>query len=110
MEHVLPVASGGATSADNLALSCFSCNRRKWDRDSGIDPEAGSRERLFDPRRDTWNDHFAWSRDSLTVVGQTPLGRATVIALEMNRERVREIRAADAALGRHPPGEDRRLG
>ena len=30
-------------------------------------------------------------------------------AWAINRERVRQIRAADAALGRHPPPEDRRI-
>jgi hypothetical protein len=64
---------------------------------------------LFDPRTDAWNDPFAWSRDGISIVGRSSIGRATVIVLDMNRERVRQIRAADAALGRHPPREDGRL-
>jgi hypothetical protein len=110
MEHIVPLAAGGETEPGNLALCCFSCNRRKWDRRAGIDPAIGREHPIFNPRTESWNDHFAWSRDGLVIVGQTATGRATVIALEMNRERVRQIRAADAALARHPPPEDRRLG
>lgn len=109
MEHLLPLAAGGETVADNLALACFSCNRRKWDRLRGVDPEVGGEHRLFNPRTDRWNDHFAWSADGLEIVGSTAMGRATVRALEVNRERLKNIRAADAALGRHPPPADRRL-
>jgi hypothetical protein len=109
MEHVAPIAAGGETTEANLALSCFSCNRRKWDRRSGVDPAAGSEHRLFNPRSDLWNEHFAWSRDGLSIVGRSAIGRATVSVLEMNRERLRQIRAADVALGRHPPPGDMRL-
>lgn len=108
MEHVIPVAAGGKTTEENLALCCFSCNRRKWDRRTGLDPAVRSEHRLFNPRQDRWNDHFAWSSDGLSSVGQTAIGRATAAVLDLNRERVRQIRAADAELGRHPPSEDRR--
>lgn len=109
MEHLVPIAAGGETALDNLALACFSCNRRKWDRQSGADPLAGGDHRLFNPRSDAWNDHFAWSVDGLEILAATAIGRATVNALELNRERLKKIRAADAALGRHPPTGDRRL-
>ena len=109
MEHVIPIAAGGETTEANLALSCFACNRRKWDRRSGLDPAAGSEQRLFNPRTDLWNEHFAWSRDGLSVLGGSSIGRATVSVLEMNRERLQQIRAADVALGRHPPPGDTRL-
>jgi hypothetical protein len=109
MEHVVPVAAGGETTEDNLAFSCFACNRRKWDRRSGRDPAAGGEHRLFNPRTDLWNEHFSWSRDGLSIMGRSPTGRATVVMLDMNRERLRQIRAADGALGRHPPREDGRL-
>lgn len=108
MEHLVPVAAGGAGTAENLALACFSCNRRKWDRRTGIDPAAGIEQRLFDPRRDRWNDHFIWSADGLEIVGVTAIGRATVNALGLNRDRLRRIRAADLELGRHPPETDGR--
>jgi hypothetical protein len=109
MEHVIPVAAGGETTEANLALSCFACNRRKWDRRSGVDPAAGGEHRLFNPRSDPWNEHFAWSSDGLSIVGLSSIGRATVSVPEMNRERLRQIRAADVAVGRHPPPVDTRL-
>jgi hypothetical protein len=40
------------------------------------------------------------------LVGLTTIGRATVTALVLNRERVINIRAADKAIGRHPPAVD----
>jgi hypothetical protein len=64
---------------------------------------------LFDPRADPWNDHFAWAVNGLEIVGLSPVGRATVEALELNRERLKQIRAADLVVGRHPPSGDHRL-
>lgn len=109
MEHLVPLAAGGTSTIENLALACFACNRRKWDRRTGTDPEAGVEHRLFDPRADRWNDHFAWSADGLELVGVTPVGRATVNALGLNRDRLKQIRAADLEVGRHPPETDGRL-
>jgi hypothetical protein len=94
-----PIAAGGTSTIENLALACFACNRRKWDRRTGIDPDAGDEHRLFSPRVDRWNDHFAWSVDGLEIVSM----------LDLNRERLKRIRAADLEVGRHPPGADSRL-
>ena len=41
--------------------------------------------RLFDPRRQRWSEHFAWSDDGTRVIGRTPCGRATVLWQEGNR-------------------------
>ena len=108
MEHFAPVAEGGESTLENLALACFGCNRRKWDRRTGIDPETGDEHNLYNPRVDNWSDHFAWSADSLEIVGLTPKGRATANTLELNRDRIKQIRAADLQAGRHPPKNDRR--
>ena len=109
MEHLIPIAAGGTSTIENLALACFACNRRKWDRRTGIDPDAGGEYQLFNPRVDRWNDHFAWSADGLTIVGVTSAGRVTVSMLDLNRERLKRIRAADLEVGRHPPEADSRL-
>jgi hypothetical protein len=61
---------------------------------------------LFHPRQHLWREHFIWSTDRLHVIGLTPIGRATVEALELNRERAIRIRTADVAVGRHPPIHD----
>lgn len=106
LDHVKARSAGGGDAADNLALACFHCNRRKSDRAVDVDPVTGEAAPLFNPRLDEWAAHFQWSSDLLRVEGLTPTGRATVAALLMNRERACQIRGADAAVGRHPPSGD----
>jgi len=65
------------------------------------DPQSGEETRLFHPRRDRWEDHFRW--DGVVVAAVTPVGRATVSALQMNRPLIVAIRTEEALLGRHPP-------
>ncbi len=108
VDHVVPLAAGGDSQTGNLALVCFACNRRKWDRRTGQDPVTGEAERLFHPRSDDWNQHFCWSMEGTVLLGLSPIGRATVSALDLNRQRLIEIRAADVVAGRHPPSGDRR--
>lgn len=105
-DHIVPLVEGGVDDSDNLALACFHCNRRKANRVMVVDPDSGIRVRLFNPRQDEWSAHFAWSADGLRIVGLTVVGRATITALELNRERVIRIRGADLVIGRHPPSGD----
>ena len=106
IDHVIPLTKSGIDTFDNLALACFHCNRRKGDKLTVLDPVTGEEVLLFNPRRNVWNEHFIWSADKLFIIGLIPIGRATVEALQFNRERVINIRAADIAAGRHPPEED----
>jgi hypothetical protein len=46
-----------------------------------IRSRAGS-SAIFNPRRHNWRHHFRWQGPVL--VGRTPIGRATVIVLEIN--------------------------
>ena len=108
VDHILPVSLGGSGRLDNLALACFHCNRRKADRLIAVDPEEGATVPLFHPRQDVWSEHFIWSGDHLRIIGLTPVGRATIETLALNCERVVNIRAADVAVGRHPPEGDPR--
>lgn len=110
MEHIVPLSRGGTDDLDNLALACFPCNRRKSDKLTAIDPVSGEVVSLFNPREHAWEDHFIWSEDGLYIVGLTPIGRATVETLELNRERAISIRAADQIVDRHPPKGDPILG
>lgn len=71
-----------------------------------IDPDSQTEVSLFNPRQDTWHEHFIWSMDGLSIVGISAIGRATVAALILNRERVMPIRAVDKEIGRHPPIDD----
>jgi len=106
IDHVIPLAQGGSHDPDNLALACFHCNRSKSAKRTGVDPESGEEVPLFNPRQHVWSEHFIWSADGRLIIGLTPIGRATVQALELNRERVTYIRAVDAEVGRHPPPGD----
>jgi hypothetical protein len=39
---------------------------------------------LFHPRQHSWDEHFAWNVEGIEIIGLTPTGRATVVALNMN--------------------------
>ena len=106
IEHVIPLNKNGAETVDNLALACFHCNRKKSDKTTAIDSESGVELPLFNPRIDAWSQHFIWSIDTLYIIALTPVGRATIATLALNRERVLNIRAGDKTIGRHPPVDD----
>jgi HNH endonuclease len=106
VDHVVPLSKDGARDIENLALACFHCNRQKSDRLTAIDLESGIEQPLFNPRNYCWHQHFIWSKDTLSIIGLTPIGRATVTALNFNRQRIINIRAEDRKIGRHPPPDD----
>ncbi len=106
VDHVIPLAKGGANSIDNLALACFHCNRQKSDKIVAFDEQSLSEVPLFNPRTDSWLEHFIWSTDTLLIIGLTSTGRATVVTLVFNRTRIINIRAADREIRRHPPPND----
>lgn len=106
VDHVIPVAKGGNSDLENLALACFHCNRRKSDLVTAVDPQTDEIVPLFNPRQDEWAEHFIWSADGLTIVPLTAVGRATVTQLALNRERIIPIRADDIFVKRHPPKGD----
>ena len=99
VEHIRPTSRGGADDPSNLALSCRACNLYKSDRVAGVDEATGEAARLFDPRCDAWEAHFAVDRDDGSIRGRTPEGRATVAGLGMNRDVQREARRAWMRLG-----------
>jgi len=101
IDHVLPVSAGGATSDKNLALACVSCSLRKGARSTAPDPQTDLDAPIFHPRKDRWVEHFRW--EEATVVGLTATGRATVLALKLNRPLALAIREEEAFRGRHPP-------
>jgi hypothetical protein len=101
LDHVQPRAAGGPTTADNLALACVSCSLRKWAKEMAVDPDTGNEIPLFNPRTQSWSEHFRW--DNERVAPPTPTGRATAAALAMNRPMIVAIRQEETARGRHPP-------
>jgi len=105
IDHLLPESLGGPTEEQNLWLACSLCNDKKGDRVAVLDPVTGVRVRLFNPRRERWLDHFTWSADGCRITGRTPQGRATVIALDLNRPSLVHARRAWVSVGWHPPKE-----
>ena len=101
LDHVIPVAAGGPTALDNLALACVSCSLRKGARQRAIDPADGSAADLFNPRRHVWGRHFSWN--GIEMIGHTPTGRCTIAALQLNRPAAQAIRLEEQLRGRHPP-------
>jgi hypothetical protein len=79
------------------------CNDYKGAQTHAIDPTSGERVPLFNPRTQQWLDHFAWSEDGVYVIGQTPCGRASVDAIQLNNEYVVMARKSWIKAGWHPP-------
>lgn len=105
-DHLIPKSAGGKTNLENLALACFHCNRRKSDKQSAIDPLTQQITPIFNPRLHQWLEHFIWSENGLRIIPLTEIGRATEALLDLNRERILRIRAADLKVKRHPPEND----
>ena len=59
--------------------------------------------RLFNPRRENWREHFDWTEDGIRVEGKTAVGRATVIALQLNRPGLQNLRRLMVFAQIHPP-------
>ncbi len=71
VDHIRPASAGGVSDVENLCLACYRCNKFKGARLDVPDPLTGETAPLFNPRAQTWHDHFAWSADGLRVVGLT---------------------------------------
>jgi hypothetical protein len=83
LDHIVARQHGGKSELDNLALCCGRCNQSKGPNIAGNDPNTGKLTRLFNPRADTWSQHFRYENGIL--VGLTDVGRTTVNVLAINR-------------------------
>lgn len=84
VEHVIPTSRAGTDDQENLCLACRACNLRKSDRLGARDDATGEEVSLYHPRRQRWSDHFRVDLESGEIQGATPIGRATVVALDLN--------------------------
>ena len=88
VEHIVPLAKGGADDLENLALACFRCNFSKGVAQAGQLHPRGRRVRLFNPRIDDWNACFdfvlAPDEEVVRIHGRNDIGRVTVARLSMN--------------------------
>lgn len=103
IEHIIPLALGGTNDESNLWLSCGGCNKHKWMKVSGIDPDSGENVPLFNPRTQLWTEHFRWDETGVFIIGQTAVGRATVVVLHLNNELAVRVRGHWVRAGWHPP-------
>lgn len=103
IDHIMPRNQQGETPPDNLALSCFGCNQHKASRANAVDPGTDQIVPLFHPRQHQWEEHFAWSADFTLMLGLTPIGRAPITALQLNRIGLVNLRRVLYAIGEHPP-------
>jgi hypothetical protein len=104
IEHIIPLSGGGNNEETNLWLACPLCNRYKSDRTLAVDPETRETVPLFNPRTQTWSDHFCWSDDGLRIIGLTAVGRATVTTLHLSDDPdALEVRSYWVLAGWHPP-------
>ncbi len=96
IDHIIAEKHGGKTEANNLAYTCWRCNRYKGTDLGSFDPQTGDFCFLFNPRIQQWSEHFAVN--NFNILGLTSVGRTTVKLLQFNndepiaeRERLRKI-------------------
>jgi HNH endonuclease len=103
IEHIIPLIKNGTDDLDNLALSCSGCNGHKYDRIDSYDPVSGELVPLYNPRQQRWSSHFVWSADFTKIIGTSPVGRATIDRLCLNRQGVINFRQVLREMSLHPP-------
>jgi hypothetical protein len=102
VDHIIAEKHGGSTNVDNLAYSCFFCNRSKGS-DLGSLSSAGDLVRFFNPRIDDWPTHFQFDIDAAHILALTNIGEVTARIFGFNaRERVEERKILQQ-LGVYPP-------
>lgn len=102
-DHIFPEVEGGATVFTNLCRACHRCNEAKHDQTHAVDPLTRELVPLYHPRQQQWAEHFAWDQTGIHLIGLTAVGRATIIALDMNNALVLFARRRWVNAGWHPP-------
>jgi hypothetical protein len=93
LDHIVAQQHRGPTIESNLCLACAHCNAHKGPNLAGIDPHTSLMVRLFNPRTDSWTDHFRWR--GAVLEGLSDIGRATIVVLAINEaERILTRRLA----------------
>ena len=103
IDHLIPQAHGGTDDEENLWLACRMCNGFKGAQWQARDPLTEELVPLFNPRTLRWTEHFAWSEAGTQIIGRTAMGRATVMALQLNNLIALMVRREWVAAGWHPP-------
>ena len=100
VDHIISEKHGGPTKEDNLSVACVYCNQSKGSDIGSIDWETGNFVRFFNPRIDTWANHFLLV--GIRIDGLTEIGSATARILGFNAaERLLE-RQTLQVMNRYP--------
>lgn len=84
IDHIRSLKHGGKTELANLAFSCPHCNQNKGsDIATFIDEDDEETVRLFNPRKDFWEQHFEVAFGE--ILPKTTIGIATIKILELNQ-------------------------
>jgi hypothetical protein len=67
-----------------------------------FEPISQSLSPLFNPRTMAWKEHFIWDETFTLIIGKTTIGRATILALKLNRPQLKNLRRALIAIDEHP--------
>ncbi|MCK6558954.1 HNH endonuclease [candidate division KSB1 bacterium] len=105
LDHIIPLAAGGQSEENSLWVACRPCNEFKGALTRAEDPVTKLSVAIFSPRFQDWHEHFEWSVDGIRILGLTPIGRATVIALQLNHESIVYARRQWVKVGWHPPDD-----
>ena len=100
IDHVIAEKHGGPTSIENLAYACFECNRYKGSDISSVDLETGELTPLFNPRQQSWANHFRLEGPFITPLSAA--GRVTIHLLRLNAEQRVRRREGLIVLGTYP--------
>ena len=103
IDHILPESLSGSSDIDNLAYACFLCNRLKSNKVKALDQLTHLWTTVFNPRINSWEEHFSWNEDATLIIGLTLIGRSTVSELRLNRQKLVEYRKSLIVFGVHPP-------
>lgn len=105
-DHIISEKHGGGTNADNLSYACVFRNQAKGSDIGSIHRETNTFVRFFNPRTDSWADHFALAGNS--IEGLTPIGLVTARILAFDSgERVLERKTLQGR-GRYPGASARK--
>ena len=99
LDHIVARQHGSTDSETNLAFCCAVCNRYKGPNLTSVDPETDEITPLFNPRRQSWTNHFVIKEGQIR--GMSPAGRTTSFLLRFNEEERLAERQALLATGRY---------
>ncbi len=90
IEHIYARQHVQDDRESNLCLACPNCNLHKGPNLTSLSADGGEILPLFNPREQTWDDHFEVVGGK--VIGRTTIGEVTAKRLQMNVDDHLQIR------------------